>query len=242
MEISNKGLNIIKEFEGYRSTAYQCAAGVWTIGWGTTKYPNGNSVKSGDTCTESQATNYLKHDIEIYVNAVNTYLDTDSKYVNQNIFDALVSFSYNLGANILNESTGNNQIASLTNKGNYTEATRQMKLFNKAGGVVNQGLVNRREKEVELYLTEVEEPYWTYAEEIETIKVRYGDRRLIKFTGTCGIFRNQAFTEKSKVEPFQAGQMQMATPIGWDGKYYKYSFISSNGETFYFRTKTKKNY
>lgn len=82
--------------------------------------------------------------------------------------------------------------------------------------------------------------YWEYGKVIETINVRYGDRVLIEFTGNAGIFLDKNFTQQSTSRAFSAGEKVMATEIGWDGKYFKYSFISTNGRTYYFRTRTKK--
>ena len=64
MKISNDGLKLIQSFEGYRSNAYDDGVGVWTIGYGTTKYPNGERVKKGDVCTLEQANQYMAHDLK----------------------------------------------------------------------------------------------------------------------------------------------------------------------------------
>ena len=90
MNISEKGLNLIKSFEGCVLTAYKCPAGILTIGWGNTK-----NVYEGMTITQAQADQFLVEDVQIYANAVNKYV---SKFnLNQNQFDALVSFAYNCG-------------------------------------------------------------------------------------------------------------------------------------------------
>nr|DAI37636.1 MAG TPA: Lysozyme [Bacteriophage sp.] len=92
-KIGQAGLNLIKQFEGCRLTAYQCAAGVWTIGYGHT-----SGVKKGMTITQAQADAYLKQDcekFEKYVNSAAYVPITES--LNQNQFDALVSFAFNLG-------------------------------------------------------------------------------------------------------------------------------------------------
>ena len=92
MKTSNNGLQLIKNFEGCRLTAYKCPAGVWTIGYGHTA-----GVKQGMTITQEQADNYLKSDLVIYENHVNNL----NRSFNQNEFDALVSFTYNCGAGSL---------------------------------------------------------------------------------------------------------------------------------------------
>ena len=92
MELSKRGLELIKSFEGCRLTAYQCAAGVWTIGYGHT-----SGVKKGDKITQDQADSFLKADCSRFVKHVN---EINNKYhygFNQNEFDALCSFCYNIG-------------------------------------------------------------------------------------------------------------------------------------------------
>ena len=89
MRTSQNGINLIKQFEGCRLRAYQCAAGVPTIGYGHTA-----GVKMGQTITQVQAESYLKDDLMKYETKVMKYYD---KYrFNQNEFDALVSFAYNI--------------------------------------------------------------------------------------------------------------------------------------------------
>ena len=92
MKTSQSGVNLIKGFEGKRLNAYDDGVGVWTIGYGTIKYPNGIRVKKGDTCTESQAESYLKNDLVKFENAINRLVKVP---LNQNQFDALSSFTYN---------------------------------------------------------------------------------------------------------------------------------------------------
>ncbi|OCY91085.1 lysozyme, partial [Acinetobacter pittii] len=99
---SNAGLNLIKGFEGKRLNAYDDGVGVWTIGFGTIKYPNGVRVKKGDTCTEQQAETYLKNDLTKFEVAINKLVKVP---LTQNQFDALASFTYNLGETNLANST-----------------------------------------------------------------------------------------------------------------------------------------
>lgn len=137
LTISNNGINLIKTFEGCRLTAYQDSAGVWTIGYGHT-----SGVTKGQTITQAQADAYLKTDCATAATAVNSY---NSKYNwNQNQFDALVSFTFNCG-------TGN--LKTLTANGTRTigEISKQITAYNKAGGKVLQGLINRRAAEKELF-------------------------------------------------------------------------------------------
>lgn len=148
--ISGKGINIIKEFEGFRANAYQCQAGVWTIGYGTTNADKeiiekvlgkGVTVKPGLKVTKAQAEEMLKMSIaKKYAPQVNKYY---KKYkFTQNQYDALVSFAYNIGS-----------IDQLTDHGNRTieQISSKMLLYNKANGKVSDGLVNRRRAEKALF-------------------------------------------------------------------------------------------
>lgn len=135
MKTSGAGLGLIIYFEGYRSTAYTCPAGVPTIGYGHTA-----GVKRGQQCTKQQAYEWLIEDVkkfEAYVNAL-PYMLT------QNQFDALVSFTYNCGY-------GN--LKSLTRDGHRDLNTirRMMLEYNKANGKVLKGLQRRRHLEHQLF-------------------------------------------------------------------------------------------
>jgi len=102
MTTSEKGLALIEHYEGIRSLAYRCPAGVWTIGIGTTIYPDGTPVKEGDRISYKQARDYLMHDlckIEYQLDQMLTIR------LLQHQFDALVSFAYNVGCNALRKST-----------------------------------------------------------------------------------------------------------------------------------------
>ena len=142
MKTSENGINLIKQFEGLRLAAYQCAAGVWTIGYGHTA-----GVQATNVITQEQAEKYLKEDLEKYEKNVEKY---NSKYGwNQNEFDALVSFAFNIGS-----------IDKLTANGTRERSTiaEKMLLYNKAGEEVLEGLKKRREAEQELFLTSVVAP------------------------------------------------------------------------------------
>lgn len=145
MNTSQTGVNLIKGFEGKRLVAYDDGVGVWTIGYGTIKYPNGIRVKKGDTCTELQAETYLKSDLVKFENAINRLVKVP---VNQNQFDALASFTYNLGETNLSKST----LLRKLNAKDYKGAADQFLVWNKAGGRVLTGLVRRREAERNLFL------------------------------------------------------------------------------------------
>jgi len=95
MTVSDFGINLICGFEGKRLTAYDDGVGVWTIGFGTTIYPNGQKVKKGDTCTDAQAKQYMQNDLKKFERTVNEAVTVP---INQNQFDALVSLIYNIGS------------------------------------------------------------------------------------------------------------------------------------------------
>lgn len=145
MNTSQTGVNLIKGFEGKRLVAYDDGVGVWTIGYGTIKYPNGIHVKKGDTCTDSQAETYLKNDLAKFESAINKLVKVP---LNQNQFDALASFTYNLGETNLSKST----LLRKLNAKDYKGAADQFLVWNKAGGKVMNGLVRRREAERNLFL------------------------------------------------------------------------------------------
>lgn len=99
---SDFGVDLISGFEGTRFKAYDDGVGVWTIGTGTTVYPNGVKVKQGDTCTPEQAKAYFKHDLAKFEKTVNESVIVP---LSQNQFDALVSLTYNIGSGAFNNST-----------------------------------------------------------------------------------------------------------------------------------------
>ena len=144
MKISMNGLNLIKQFEGLRLNAYDDGVGVWTIGYGTIKYPNGVRVKKGDKITQAQADQYIANDVATFERAVNMLVNVP---LNQNQFDALVSFTYNLGATNLSAST----LLKKLNSKDYKGAAAEFPKWNKAGGKVMTGLVRRRKAEMELF-------------------------------------------------------------------------------------------
>ena len=138
MNISENGLNLIKQFEGCHLSAYRCPAGVWTIGYGHT-----SGVYEGMVISQAQADQFLFEDVQRFVNAVNQY---QSRFnFNQNEFDALVSFTYNCGAGSLA-----NVMACCNTK---QEIAEECKLYNKGGGVVLPGLVRRRNEEYNLFMS-----------------------------------------------------------------------------------------
>lgn len=138
--LSENGLNLIKSFEGCRLTAYKCLPTevYYTIGYGH----YGSDVKAGMKITEKQAEELLLQDCKKAIKNVNSFM---SKYnFNQNQFDALVSFAFNVGS-----------INQLTASGTRTleQISSKITAYNKSGGRVIRGLVKRRAKEKELFDT-----------------------------------------------------------------------------------------
>ena len=146
MVVSLFGVDLICGFEGKRLVAYDDGVGVWTIGFGTTVYPNGIKVKKGDTCTEAQAKAYMAHDLKKFESAVNNAVKVP---LNQNQFDALVSLAYNIGTDAFSKST----LVKKLNANNIRGAADQFDVWVNAGGNRMQGLVNRRAKEKALFLS-----------------------------------------------------------------------------------------
>ena len=139
MQISQEGIALIKKFEGCELEAYKCAAGVWTIGYGSTK-----GVEEGNIITQEEADNLLLEEMHEYEGYINDMVTVDLK---QNEFDSLVSWVFNLGPSNLSSST----LLSRLNNKVWDDVPNQIKRWNKAGGQVRQGLVRRREAEALLF-------------------------------------------------------------------------------------------
>lgn len=132
--------DFIKGFEGERLEAYQCSAGVWTIGSGHTK-----DVKQGDTCTDAQADEWLIEDIRKVVDELGRYVTPD---VTQSQFIALVSLGFNIGA--INVVTKCPKLIRKLNASDFEGAANEFLDCDKAGGVRVAGLTRRREAEARL--------------------------------------------------------------------------------------------
>ncbi len=157
MKLSEEGLRLIKSFEGYHTrlkdgscAAYLCPAGVPTIGYGCTV-----GVRLGMVWTEQQAEDALAKEVSRFEDAVNRLVTVP---INQNEFDALVSFAYNCGEGALAKSS----ILRRLNKGDRKGAAQAFHLWNKGGGRILAGLVSRRAREAALFLKPVEKPEEPY--------------------------------------------------------------------------------
>ena len=144
MIVTTSGIEMICAFEGLHLSAYDDGVGVWSIGFGTTVYPSGVRVKEGDECTLEQAKSFMAHDLKKFEHAVEQAVKVS---IHQNQFDALVSLTYNIGAGAFRNSTLLNKL----NVGDYHGASAQFDVWNKAGGRVLQGLINRRAVERMLF-------------------------------------------------------------------------------------------
>lgn len=140
MKTSKKGIDLIKKFEGFRASPYVCQGGILTIGIGHTK-----NVQLGDTCTAEQAEQYLLEDLEIAEVEINKIPN-----LTQENFDALVSFTFNVGVRNFQKSTlrteilkGANEVAIRSEFGRWVYA----------GGKISKGLQARRKAEADLFFT-----------------------------------------------------------------------------------------
>lgn len=146
MQTSDKGIALIKQFEGCKLTAYQDSVGVWTIGYGWTQPVDGKSIRAGMTIKQKTAERLLKTGLVSYESDVSRLVKVD---LTQGQFDALVSFTYNLGARSLSTST----LLRKLNASDYAGAADEFLRWNKAGGKVLNGLNRRREAECALFLS-----------------------------------------------------------------------------------------
>jgi lysozyme len=147
MKPSKKCLDLIKHFEGFFTKSYRCPANVWTIGWGTIRYKNGKKVAAGETITREAAEDELMFEVENKAKFIKAV-------VNQNQYDALVSFCYNVGQGALEASTLYRKVRA--NPNDPTIRDEFMK-WNKArvNGVLTplKGLTRRRKAEADLYFS-----------------------------------------------------------------------------------------
>lgn len=143
-KIGEEGVELIKGFEGLKLEAYVCPGRKWSIGYGHT-----NGVKKGDKITKEVAEDLLREDLEKFEEYVNRAVKVE---LNQNQFDALVSWTYNLGPGNLANST----MLKKLNTGDYESVASEMQRWNKSGGKVLAGLVRRRESEAQLFCKPIE--------------------------------------------------------------------------------------
>lgn len=148
MKLDDKGYQLIAGFEGLRLSPYLCSAGVPTIGYGSTFYPSGKKVTMQDKpITQATALWMLKETANKFAVEVDKLVTSN---VNQNQFNSLVSFAFNLGSSALGKST---LLKKVNANPNDPTIKNEFAKWNKATGVVNAGLTKRRTKEAELYFS-----------------------------------------------------------------------------------------
>ena len=145
MEVNKAGKDLIKRFEGCKLKAYKCPAGLWTISWGLTFYPDGTKVKEGDVITQERAESLAKFVIDQFAVTIAPFIKTQ---LNDNQFSACVSLAYNIGQGNFKKSSVFKKLNVNPNDATIADSFR---LWNKADGKVLKGLVNRREAEILLY-------------------------------------------------------------------------------------------
>ncbi|MDQ3919520.1 MAG: lysozyme [Acidobacteriota bacterium] len=154
MQMSQHGLQLLEQWEGFKLQVYKDSAGLPTVGVGhlITKSEqasgtiniNGVPVKYAGGLTQQQVTDLLAQDVVPAQNAVNNGVKVA---LNQNQFDALVSFTFNVGVGAFTGST----LLKVLNQGQYDQVPTQLLRWTRAGGKVVQGLVNRRNNEIKLW-------------------------------------------------------------------------------------------
>ena len=154
---SQNAITLIKKFEWCKLTPYLCPSKIPTIGWGSTRYPNGVRVSMKDPAiTQSKADEMLMYDLHAFETDVTTL--TKSVKLTQNQFDALVDFAYNCGSDIdidttpegLGDSTLLKKVLANPNDPNIS---KEFAKWNKSKGAVSNGLVKRRKAEYNLYFS-----------------------------------------------------------------------------------------
>lgn len=134
-------IDIIKEFGGLSLEAYSDQNGNWYIGYG-----HSQGVTEGMTITEAEAEQFLREDLEVFEESVSRMVEVN---VSENEFSAMVCLTYNIGPGGFSESTVRRKV----NEQEWEEAADAILMWNKVNGQVNEALVNRREKERALFLT-----------------------------------------------------------------------------------------
>jgi lysozyme len=158
MQMSDHGIGLLTQWEGFKTNVYDDGVGVATIGVGHALTPSeksggalnidGTQVPYSDGISSDQVEALLACDLHKYENALNDAIAVD---LAQNQFDALVSFSFNIGIAGFQGST----VLKDVNNSNFDAVPDDLRKWEKAGGVFNQGLANRRENEIKLWLGQI---------------------------------------------------------------------------------------
>lgn len=158
MKTNEAGIALIKEFEGYRDTAYQDSVGIWTLGYGATA-PGGVPIHEGHTCTKEEAEQWLADYLTQFEALVEKFVTVE---LNENQFASTVSACYNIGAGSKGHRDGIFTLSSGSpstflrklNEGDYDGAADELPKWDKAGGKELDGLKRRRLAEKTLFQTE----------------------------------------------------------------------------------------
>ena len=146
MTISNKGLELIKEFEGFSANAYLCPAKIPTIGYGNTFWQDGRKVRLGEQISKTKALELLEFVAnKDFANKIFPLIKVE---VNQNQFDAMTSLAYNIGVGAFSNST----LLKKVNAKDFAGAGDEFLKWDKSGGQRLFGLTRRRQSEKELFL------------------------------------------------------------------------------------------
>lgn len=170
--LSERGIDLIIRFEGFRPDWYQCSANVWTIGYGHAEKERDGRVTDEDLpagyeapLSEEEAADLLARDLSQYERTVEDSVEVE---LSQNQFDALTSFCYNVGSGAFRGST----LLKRINEGNHEEAAEQFLRWKYVDGEVAQGLLRRREAEAALYREEPEEAFDVEPEPVDPAPVQ----------------------------------------------------------------------
>lgn len=226
MNISERGLNLIKSYEGCRLTAYRCPANVLTIGWGHTK-----NVYEGMSITQDEADRLLVEDVQVYANAVNQY---QSRFnFNQAEFDSLTSFTYNCGVGSLQA------VMSCCNT--KQEIAEECKLYNKGSGVVLAGLVRRREEEYQLFNEGSNTSSTSNINSAtEVLERSYPEKGIATVIVDKLNVRNVPSTENNKpVDYYTIGGEINYDSVYVTNKYYYISYVSESGIRRYVASRSR---
>ena len=143
----NKGIPIIRKFEGLKLRAYLCPSSIWTIGYGNTFYENGSKVQKGDKITLDRADRLLFFVVQKFEKEV---IKMVTSQINENQLGALTSFAFNVGTSNLAKSTLLKKVNANPNDATIRD---EFNRWTKAGGKVLNGLVTRRKAEADLYFS-----------------------------------------------------------------------------------------
>lgn len=147
MTVDGKFFDFLIEVEGFSSCPYKDSIGIPTIGIGTTHYPDGKKVSMEDDCISKDAAKYYA---QKYIGGSEDLISQFKLPINQNQFNALVSFAYNIGNTAFRKST---LLSKVIKNPNDPTIKNEFLKWNKAGGLIIGGLTNRRLKEAKLYFS-----------------------------------------------------------------------------------------